>query len=208
MHALTLLKKDHKTVAGLFKQFEKAKGDARKKAIVQKIVKELAVHAAIEEMIFYPSVRKAVKDAEDVVLESLEEHHIVKWVLDELDGMSPSAERYDAKVKVLCENVTHHVKEEEQEMFPKVRKKMTTKQLNELGAVMEKAKKSAPKRPHPRAPDTPPGNIIAGMGAAVVDKARDVMRGLANGKTNGNGKRRVPAKRTSRRSAGASAAAH
>jgi hemerythrin superfamily protein len=205
MHALTLLKNDHKTVATLFSQFQKAKGAARKKAIVQKIVKELSVHAVIEETIFYPAIRKFVKATEDMVLEALEEHHIVKWVLSELDGMSPDAERFEAKVKVLCENVTHHVKEEEQELFPKVRKKMTAKQLNDLGAAMEKAKKAAPTRPHPRSPDTPPGNLIAGMGAAVVDKARDMVRGLAKG----NGKtRRMTPKRTSRRGQGASAAAH
>ena len=159
MNALTLLKNDHKTVNGLFKQFEKIadsegkQAEAKKKTIVQSIIKELSVHASIEEQIFYPAIRKAMKkDDEDDVLEALEEHHIVKWLLSELDGMSPSAERFDAKVTVLMENVRHHVKEEEQELFKKVRKAMDVKALNTLGAMMEKAKKLVPTRPHPRAP--------------------------------------------------------
>ncbi|MGZ3420421.1 MAG: hemerythrin domain-containing protein [Polyangiales bacterium] len=205
MHALTLLKKDHKTVATLFEQFQKAKTASSKKAIVEKIVRELSAHAAIEEMLFYPAVREAVKDAEDTVLESLEEHHIVKWVAKELERMPASAERFDAKVKVLCENVSHHVKEEEQELFPKVRKKMTIHQLNELGAAMEAAKKVVSKHPHPRAPDSPPGNRLVGAGVAIVDRARDMVRGLAK-----TGVRRSPAKRPHhpRRRNGVSAAAH
>ena len=164
MNALTLLKADHKTVETLFKEFEKLgeKGSStKKKQVVQKIIKELAVHASIEEQIFYPAVRKAVKKAEDDVLEALEEHHIVKWVLSELDGMDPDEERFDAKVTVLMENVRHHVKEEEQELFPEVKKKMSAAQLTELGAMMEKGKRVAPTKPQPRAPDTPPGNVPA-----------------------------------------------
>ena len=79
------------------------------------------MHAAIEEQVFYPVARATVPDTEDIALESLEEHHIVKWVLSELDGMDPAAERFDAKVTVLIENVRHHVEEEESEFFPKVR---------------------------------------------------------------------------------------
>ncbi|GAC1540092.1 MAG: hypothetical protein NVS3B10_04770 [Polyangiales bacterium] len=185
MNAITLLKQDHKTVEALFKQFETGKKTgAQKKKIVEQIIRELSVHAAIEEQVFYPAVRKAVKKAEDDVLEALEEHHIVKWTLSELSKMTPSDERYDAKVTVLTEAVRHHVKEEEQELFPEVRKKMDAKMLNALGAVMEKAKKVVPTRPHPRAPDSPPGNLLAGIGAALVDKARDALSGKGR-KSNG-----------------------
>jgi hemerythrin superfamily protein len=193
MNALMLLKTDHKTVEALFKQFEKIgdNGASKKKALVQKIIKELAVHAAIEEQVFYPAVRKAVKKAEDDVLEALEEHHIVKWVLSELDGMDPEEERFDAKVTVLMENVRHHVKEEEQELFPEVKKKMSAKELTVLGGLMEKAKRTAPTRPHPRAPDTPPGNIVAGRGAALLDKAKDAASSLMKRATEGGGRTRT-----------------
>ncbi len=172
MDAITLLRQDHKTVEKLFKEFGKAKQPAQQRSIAEKVIEELSVHAAIEEMVFYPAVRERVPQAEETVLESLEEHHIVKWVLSELEDMKPDHERFKAKMTVLIENVRHHVEEEEQELFPTVRKAVGRKELAELGAALEKAKKTAPTRPHPRAPDTPPGNLVAGTGAAVVDKAK------------------------------------
>ncbi len=177
MDAITLLRQDHKTVEKLFKQFEKAKQPAEQRKLAGQVVKELSVHAAIEEMVFYPAVRERVPETEDMVLESLEEHHIVKWVLSELDGMKPDHERFKAKMTVLIENVRHHVEEEEGELFPKVRKAVGRKELGELGDAMEKAKKTAPTHPHPKAPDTPPGNLVAGPAAALVDKARDKVGG-------------------------------
>jgi len=175
MDAVTLLRNDHKTVEALFKKFEKAGPNAHKtkQDLVEKIIEELSIHAAIEEQVLYPAAREAVPDATDEVLESLEEHHIVKWVLSELDGMDPTEERYTAKVTVLIENVRHHVEEEEGELFPQLRKSMKRKELEELAQALEKAKKAAPTHPHPRAPDTPPGNLIAGVAAAAVDKAED-----------------------------------
>ena len=157
MDAIVLLKNDHKVVEKLFKQFEKAGDGATKtkQRLVDQIIEELAVHAFIEEQVFYPVARKAVPDTEDHVLESLEEHHIVKWVLDELRGMGPDDERFDAKVKVLMENVRHHVEEEEEEWFPEVRKALGRKTLIEVGAQMEKLKAEAPRFPRPMASDVP-----------------------------------------------------
>ena len=176
MDAITLLKNDHKAVKRLFRQFEKLGDDAVKsrRELVDKMIEELAIHAAIEEQLFYPTVRKEVPDAEDDVLESLEEHHVVKWTLSELEDMKGDEERFEAKVTVLIESVEHHAQEEEEELFPEVRKTMGRKALAELGAAMEKAKKTAPTRPHPRAPDTPPGNVATGKVAGVADRARKV----------------------------------
>ncbi len=149
MDAIVLLKNDHKTVEKLFKAFEKAsEGDsARKKQLAQQVIEELTAHAHVEETIFYPTARKAVPETEDHVLESVEEHHVVVWMMSELAGLDPSDERFDAKMSVLMENVRHHVEEEEQEWFPEVRKTMGRKTLQELGARMEQAKASAPKDP-------------------------------------------------------------
>ena len=175
MDAVTLLRNDHRTVEGLFKKFEKAGPNAHKtrQDLVEKIVEELSIHAAIEEQTLYPAAREAMPDASEQVLEALEEHHIVKWVLSELDGMDPHDERFQAKVTVLIENVRHHVKEEEGELFPELRRAMKRKELEELAQALEQAKKMAPTHPHPRAPDTPPGNVIAGVAAAAVDRAED-----------------------------------
>jgi hemerythrin superfamily protein len=176
--AIVLLKNDHKTVEKLFKQFEKAGDNAHKtkRDIVDKIIEELSIHAAIEEQHFYPTIREKAPDIADDVLEGLEEHHVVKWTLSELKGMSPQAERFDAKVTVLIEMVRHHVEEEEGDMFPKVREAMGRKDLQELGETMEKAKAISPKQPHPKAPDTPPGNLIAGPTAAAADGLKSVAK--------------------------------
>ena len=183
MDAIALLRQDHREVERLFKQFEKAGPRAHKtrRTVVDKVIKELSAHAVVEEQVFYPAIREAVPDTEDDVLESLEEHHIVKWTLSELDGMDPEEERFVPKVTVLMESVRHHVEEEENELFPAVREALTRKQLAELGEAMDNAKKAAPTRPHPRAPDTPPGNLVAGAGAAVLDKARDAVKKARKG---------------------------
>ena len=175
MDAITLLKNDHKEVKRLFRDFERAKDDRARKEAVEAMIRELSVHSAIEEQIFYPAVRQEVPDENDTVLEGLEEHHVVKWTLSELEGMEPSDERYKAKVTVLIESVRHHIEEEEGEMFPAVREALGRKRLGEIGDRMELAKKSAPTHPHPRSPDEPPGNLVAGAGAAVVDRARDTV---------------------------------
>jgi hemerythrin superfamily protein len=186
MDAIAILERDHREVERLFRQFEKLTDRAQKskQKIVMQIIRELAIHAAVEEMLFYPAVRtaalkanpRALKEAADTVLESLEEHHVVKWTLSELEKMKPEDERYDAKVTVLMESVRHHVEEEREELFPKARKLLGEDVLQELGDQIQRAKKFAPTRPHPRAPDQPPGNLVAATVAAVTDRAKDLLR--------------------------------
>jgi hemerythrin superfamily protein len=183
MDAITLLKDDHRTVEQLFKRFEQAgeRAHVQKRQIVDRIIEELSVHAAIEEQVFYPVARAAVPVTEQIVLESLEEHHIVKWLLSELADMDPAHERFDAKVTVLIENVRHHVEEEEGEFFPKVREQLGRNELADLGETMADAKKSAPTRPHPRMPDAGPANAVAGAITGVVDRVGDNLSGIAQG---------------------------
>jgi hemerythrin superfamily protein len=178
-----LLKDDHKTVERLFKQFEKAGDSAfvEKRRIVDRIIEELSVHASIEEQYFYPATRATVPETEDIALESLEEHHIVKWLLSELTDLDPTHERFDAKVTVLMENVRHHVEEEETEYFPMVRKELSRAALTDIGDAMANAKKSAPTKPHPRMPDDGPANVVTGALAGVADRVSDNVSGIAQG---------------------------
>ena len=183
MDAITLLKADHKSVERLFKQFEQA-GDrafVEKRRIVDRIIEELSVHASIEEQYFYPATRATVPKTEDIALESLEEHHIVKWLLSELTDLDPSNERFDAKVTVLMENVRHHVEEEEGEYFPMVRESLSRSALTDIGDAMADAKKSAPTRPHPRMPDDAPANAVTGAIAGVADRVTNNVSGMAQG---------------------------
>ncbi|MDQ1478482.1 MAG: hypothetical protein QOE62_3711 [Actinomycetota bacterium] len=174
--AIALLKSDHREVEQLFKRFEKAGSGAHrvKGQLVASMIEALSRHAEIEELVFYPAVREQMPRAESDVLEALEEHHVVKVVLRELESMDPAAERFDAKVTVMMEAVRHHVKEEEGELFPKVRNRIDRRDLVEMGQQLQAAKRVVPTRPHPFAPDTPPGNVVAGAAVAVMDRARTV----------------------------------
>ncbi len=117
--AVALLKDDHDRVQDLFDRFEQAKGRAAKTRIVRQALTELKVHAAVEEELFYPAVRKAV--GKDVMNEADEEHHVAKLLIAELDRMDGSESHFDAKFRVLAESVRHHIREEENEMLPKAR---------------------------------------------------------------------------------------
>lgn len=180
MNAIKLLKQDHRTVQALFKQFEKSGDGAhkQKQAIAAKIIKELSIHAAIEEQFLYPAARAVDSKLDDQVLEALEEHHVAKWTLDELDQMKPEDERFDAKMTVLMESIRHHIEEEESDLFPKLEKKLAPTDLDELGRLMEAAKKVSPTHPHPMSPDTPPGNVVIGPLAKLLDLGRDFARGM------------------------------
>ncbi|NBD14415.1 hemerythrin domain-containing protein [Corallococcus silvisoli] len=178
MDAIMLLKADHKTVEQLFRKFEKA-GDhalAHKRRLVEQMVRELSVHAAIEEQVFYPAVRARAEALSQDVLRALEEHHVMKWVLSELDVLPPESERFDAKVHVLMESVRAHVTEEEQYLFPEVKKVFKPQELRQMGEALAQAKKAAPTHPHPALPDSPPGNLLTGAVAAVMDMGRDALR--------------------------------
>jgi hemerythrin-like domain-containing protein len=174
--AIAVLKQDHRQVEQLFKRLEKAGEGAHrtKRALVDTVIEALSRHAAIEELVFYPAIRREVGDAEADVLEALEEHHLVKVGLHELEDLDPADKRFDAKVSVLIENVRHHVKEEEQELFPAVREQLGRRRLHELADELRAAKPRVPTRPHPDAPDEPPGNALFGGAVAVVDRARSV----------------------------------
>lgn len=147
--AIVLLKNDHKEIRKAFAAFQKAgeKAVATKGKLVDQIIELLTVHTYIENEVMYPRVRGLLPDLEDDVLESYEEHHVADVLVLELVGMKPDSERFDAKTTVLIENVTHHMDEEEQEWFPKVREGLGRKILQDLGAEMIEAKKKAPRRP-------------------------------------------------------------
>ncbi len=147
--ALVLLKDDHKEVKDLFKQFQQAGENAFKTKgdLVSRIIELLTVHTYLENELIYPEVRRLLPGLEDDVLESYEEHHVADVLCMELSAMSADDERYVAKTTVLIENVTHHIEEEEQEWFPKVREGLSRTQLSELGERMLEMKKTAPHSP-------------------------------------------------------------
>ena len=118
--AITLLRADHKLVQDLFDQYEKTRSEDRKAEIAEQICLELTVHAQVEEEIFYPAAREAIRDSE-LLDEAEVEHQVAKDLIAEIEDGEPGDELFDAKVKVLGEYINHHIKEEKGEMFPKAR---------------------------------------------------------------------------------------
>ncbi|MES2674276.1 MAG: hemerythrin domain-containing protein [Pseudomonadota bacterium] len=135
--ATAILRADHKLVAELFSEYEKARSTSKKKDLVTQICAELTVHAQVEEEIFYPAVKTALKDKE-LIPEATVEHATLKELIAQVEGVQPDGEMFDAKIKVMSEYVKHHVKEEQNEIFPKA--KAADMDLLALGAQITERK--------------------------------------------------------------------
>jgi hemerythrin superfamily protein len=142
MDAIALLKADHEKVDALFAQLEETTERAEKtrEELFTKLKQELDLHTHVEEKIFYPALKESDK-TRDITMEGIQEHHVVKVLLRELDAMPVTSETWTAKLKVLKENVEHHVEEEEGDMFKKARTVLNQQQLEELGALIEQEKR-------------------------------------------------------------------
>jgi hemerythrin superfamily protein len=178
MDAIDLLTRDHRAVEELFGKFRSGDDDARRSSS-ESIVRELSIHTAIEEQFFYPAVREQIPDCDGLVNHSIDEHQEVKELLDALDGMIGKAhtKAFADKMERLERSVSEHVEDEEGKLFPSVREAFTKTALNDLGTAMNKAKSTAPTRPHPNTPPTPAAHATVGKAAAIVDRIRDVAAG-------------------------------
>ena len=139
--ALDLLKEDHERVQALFDEV-KSSDEKRHPALFERIKTELDVHAHIEEVIFYPNLKaQGDKELVDIVLEGIEEHRQAKMFLKEIDALTKDSPKFEAKLKVLIEDVEHHVSEEEDTMFPLVKDQFSSEALEDLATEMEKEKR-------------------------------------------------------------------
>lgn len=145
--AIVLLREDHKQLRRTFREFQQTDDKARKGELVTSMIEQLTVHTYLENECVYPAVRKLVPDVEDDILESYEEHHVADILCAELMTMTPDDERFTAKTTVLIESVEHHIEEEEENWFPKVREALGRKTLAEIGAKMLEMRPDAPRHP-------------------------------------------------------------
>lgn len=173
MDAIELLQHDHRMVEQLFRDYGSAASPDQRKGVADILIRELSKHAAVEEELFYPLARQVVPAGVMEIEQHLQEHLAVKRLLAELDGMSPEDDRMDDLVQALQRDVAHHVEEEEGELMPKVRDHLDEQALQELGEEIDHAKRRAPTRPHPAAPDRPPALTLLAPVAAIYDRLRD-----------------------------------
>jgi len=187
VNAIELLKKDHEVVADLFEQVRNTP-ESKHSAIFTKIKAELDVHAHIEETVLYPKLKKdGNKKLADITSEGIEEHHQVKMFLKELDGVRRRKDVFEAKLKVLIEDVEHHVDEEEDEMFPLVEDQFSDAALEKMGAALQ-AKKQKFLAANPgvaRGLVKRPAKKDTGMLGAMYDTAKSAVQGVFGG----NGRR-------------------
>ena len=142
MNPFTLLKEDHKKVKDLFKEWEDCGDRAiqKRKAISEKVFEELEIHTTVEEEIFYPALRASGdEELEKLLNEAFEEHAVVKELIEEMKSLDSEDETFQAKFKVMSENVKHHIEEEEGELFP-LAKKALKESSEEVGDEMKERK--------------------------------------------------------------------
>ncbi len=202
MNAIELLKEDHDVVAELFDQV-KAAPPSKHPALCKKIDAELEVHTHIEETVFYPKLKKdGKKDVVDITMEGIEEHRQIKMFLKELGKMSGRGDAFEAKLKVLIEDVEHHVKEEEDEMFPMVEDQFSPLALEKLGVALA-AKKKSFSISHPAIAK----NLVRrgkmgtkGTLETIYDKAMTAVEGIFTGTNENDTVARTSNKKTGHRS--------
>ena len=176
MNATELLMADHRKVRALFGRFARSERQETRRRLAEEIIRELSIHAAIEEEKLYPVIRDHVPGGRKLYDEAIEEHQQVKEVLAELDGSLEKAhtKAFAARVQRLKGDVEHHVEEEEGEVFPQLRRSISGTRLQELGRELQEAKATAPTRPHP---NQPPAGELTGKAIGAVDRVRDRVAG-------------------------------
>lgn len=177
--AVTLLTNDHRSFDHLFTQLEGSLSGEERGQAIQGVIRELSVHAVIEEQVLYPAIREEVPGGEGLADHAIDEHQELKEALARLERLEPGDAETETTLRQLISDMRQHVGEEEGPggLFEQLRVTVSQERLEEMGEQLEAAKKMAPTHPHPNAPSTPPGNVVGGAAAAIVDRARDALRG-------------------------------
>lgn len=173
---VALLLADHQEVKRLLEGFDAVPADRREEAFCQ-IVHTLVAHEIAEEEVVYPALRKAAADGEAIADQRIAEQSEAEELLAQMEKTSLESPEFVSQFATLRQSVLEHAEAEEQTAFPALTTSVSPDDLRQLGSRYEKAKKTAPTHPHPHAPDTPPGNLLLGPVAALVDRTRDAIRG-------------------------------
>lgn len=173
-----MLIEDHRNVEQAFQEFEGGIADAsRRRNLVDHIITELVRHSVAEEQYLYPAARQTLENGNEIADHEISEHAEAEQLMKRLEELDSEDRQFDETTRQLISSIRHHVEDEENDLFPKLRQSCSGEQLQDLGNKIRHAKETAPTRPHPSAPDTPPANKIMDPGAGLVDKVRDALGG-------------------------------
>ncbi|WP_350279105.1 hemerythrin domain-containing protein [Kribbella sp. HUAS MG21] len=175
---VTVITRDHHAVELIFAELQLGEGSSdHRRSLADHMTTELVRHAVAEEMYMYPAARSALPDGDTVADREIAEHAGVERLLKELEGVDATDPRFDDLVERVIADVRHHIRDEEEQLLPRLQAVCGTEVLQELGRMVERAKSSAPTRPHPAAPHKPPANLILSSGVGMIDKLRDALSG-------------------------------
>ena len=174
-----VLTADHRDVMALIGEIWAIRDPMMRRDLTDTAISELVRHAVAEEMYVYPAMRKYLEDGDKEVAHDIEEHQELERAMKALEGLDVSAPTFDETLRNLESLLTHHVRDEETEQFPELRRRIPREELVELAGKVEAAKKLAPTRPHPSAPNSELFHKLVGPGVGLVDRLRDKLSGRA-----------------------------
>ncbi len=176
-----VLTTDHKEALELVGQVWASSEPDRRRDLLDTVISEVVRHAVAEEMYVYPAMREHLPDGDDAVEHDIEEHKELEQTMKQLEGLAAADPQFDAQLRRFEEQLRHHVEDEESEQFPQLRARIPRGQLIEIAEKVETAKKLAPTRPHPSAPNNPLFHKVVGPGVGLVDRLRDKLSGRSSG---------------------------
>ncbi|MEZ3183028.1 hemerythrin domain-containing protein [Streptomyces pimonensis] len=169
---------DHREVEELFGKIEALPpGHEQRRKHADQAVIELVRHSVAEEMHLYPAVRAFLPDGDTLADKELEDHAEAERTMKALEGVDAGDAEFDRLIGALMTEIRSHIRDEEGNLFPRLRSAASEDELMKLGDKVRQAKRTAPTRPHPAAPDTPPANKLLAPGAGMVDRVRDALTG-------------------------------
>ena len=174
---IEVLEHDHREVEQLFRDIESATDAQQRRDLADQMTAELVRHSVAEEAYLYPTIAQALPDGERLSEKEIEEHGEVEQALKRLEGLDGDDAEFMPVFETIRDDVISHVQEEENVLFTGLREHCSREELLDLGGKVMKAKKLAPTRPHPSAPDHPPLNKLLAPGAGLVDRLRDHLSG-------------------------------
>jgi len=175
---VSVLVTDHEEMKQFFREIEATTDPKERRDIADRLTAEVARHSVAEEMYLYPAARKILPNGDALIDEEIEEHAEAERLLKKWEGMKGDDPEFMPTYEKIRDGLLHHIDEEEEpKLFPEMQAVLSQEEQEDLGAKITRAKKLAPTRPHPSAPDSPPGDIVLGVPTGIMDRIRDAMSG-------------------------------